>query len=345
MKSVQFLGNKTCQVRELADPSPRPGQVKVRMVVSGICGSDLWNYVKRPTRLKDKFMPGHEPSGIVEAVGEGVRHVNVGDRVVVYQQLTCGHCKHCRAGNLMFCPDRKALGHETHGAHADFVVVEERNVLPLPDELSFADGAVMACAGGTAFAALRKLDVSGRHTLVIFGQGPVGLSGLMLAKGMGARVICVEPCAERRQLAKTLGADHVIDPAEGGAESSVRDIAGGEGVDVALIATGNAKARQEAVACLANGGKAVFVGVGDRRDSVDFSHLLWRELTLTGSFVMPIHMYWDLARFMIEKQISLERMITHRFPIDQADEAFSLFAQGKTGKVVFEFCREKGLGQ
>ena len=337
MRGVLFLGDQTCEVREFADPSPRPGQVKVRMVVSGICGSDLWNYRKKPAQLKDKFIPGHEPSGIVEALGEGVRHVNVGDRVVVYHHLTCGRCKHCRAGNLMFCPHRKSLGHETHGAHADFVVVEERNVLPLPDELSFADGAVMACAGGTAFAALRKLGVSGRHTLAIFGQGPVGLSGLVLVKGMGARVICVEPCAERRQLSNTFGADHVIDPAEGGTESSARDLTGGEGVDVALIATGNSKARQEAVACLANGGKAVFVGVGDRRDSVDFSHLLWRELTLMGSFVMPIHMYWDLARFMIEKQISFERLITHRFALEQAGEAFSLFAEGKTGKVVFDW--------
>ena len=114
---------------------------------------------------------------------------------------------------------------------------------------------------------------------------------------------------------------------------------------MAPIAAGNSKARQEAVACLANGGKTVFVSVEDRCDWVGFSDLLWRELTLMGSSVMPIDMYWALGRLMIVEQVLLERTITHRLPIEQAAEAFSLFAEGKTGRVVSEFSREKGRGR
>jgi len=270
-------------------------------------------------------------------VGAGVDTVRVGDRVSVYHYLGCGHCKHCLAGYIQWCPERRGYGGPIHGADADFLLTDARNCLPLPDELGFAHGALIACAAGTAFSAMRKLGVSGEDTMVVFGQGPVGLCGLLVAKAMGGRVIAVEPIAERRALAGGLGADEVIDPDDVDAIQSIRDMTHGEGADLAFETSGSAAGQNGAVECLRLGGKAAFVGFGAREKTLNSRQIIGRQLTLMGSFVMPIFMYCDLVDFLIEHQLSLEDTITHRFSIKEAPEAFSLFDTAKTGKVVFEW--------
>jgi threonine dehydrogenase-like Zn-dependent dehydrogenase len=112
MKGVAFLGHGKCEARDFPDPQPKTGQVVVRMKASGICGSDLWRYKWTPSRLKYSVIPGHQPCGVVEAIGHGVRNVNVGERVSVYHLLACGHCKYCLSGDLMFCSDIYMTGEE-----------------------------------------------------------------------------------------------------------------------------------------------------------------------------------------------------------------------------------------
>ena len=338
MRGVVFPGDRRAEVREFPDPEPGPGQVVVRMQVSGLCGSDLHMYRQTSAeRAGNNTIPGHEPSGVVEAIGPGVSTVHVGDRVSVYHYLGCGHCKHCRAGNMQWCVERKGYGGPIHGADADLILSDERNCLPLPDELSFAHGALMACAAGTAFSSVRKLQVTGEDTVAIFGQGPVGLCGLLMAKAMGGRVIAVEPIAERRAVSKDLGADVVVDPGEGDVLAAIRDLTHGEGADMAFETSGSVAGQTGAVDCLRLGGKAVFVGFGAREKSISPAQFIGRQLTLMGSFVMPIHMYWDLADLILEHQLPLERMVTHRFSIEQAPEAFEVFDSGRTGKVILEW--------
>jgi propanol-preferring alcohol dehydrogenase len=308
------------------------------MKVAGLCGSDLHRYRETSEqRAGNNVIQGHEPSGIVEAVGVGVKTVHIGDRVSVYHYRGCGHCKHCLAGNIMWCPDRRGYGWHVHGSCADYLLTDERNCLPLPADLTFADGAFIACTAGTAFSAVRRLQVSGEDTVVIFGLGPVGMTGMLMAKAMGGRVIGVEPTVERQKLAHGFGVDAIIDPSQDDVLSAIRKLTGKEGVDLAFETSGSPAGRQAAADCLRVEGKAVFVGLGNEAPTFDLRPVIVRQLSVLGSYVMPIHMYWDLVDFIVQRQLPLEKLTTHRFPIDEAVEAFQVFDEGKTGKVVLEW--------
>jgi len=338
MRGVVFPGDRRAEVRDFPDPEPGPDEVVVRIKAAGLCGSDLHLYRQTAAqRAGNDTIPGHEPSGVVEALGPGVDTVQVGDRVSVYHYRGCGHCKHCRAGNVMWCAERRGYGGPIHGADADLLLTDARNCMPLPDELSYAHGALMACAAGTAFSSMHKLQVSGQDTLVIFGQGPVGLCGLLVAKALGGRVIGVDPIPERRALALQLGADKALDPGQTDVLTAVRDLTHGDGADLAFETSGSAAGQNGAVDCLRLGGKAVFVGFGVQDKTLNPSQFIGRQLTLMGSFVMPVYMYYDLAQFVLDHDLPLDRMVTHRFPLEKAPEAFALFDQGATGKVVLEW--------
>jgi (R,R)-butanediol dehydrogenase / meso-butanediol dehydrogenase / diacetyl reductase len=335
MKGVVFRGDRQAEIREFPDLQPGPGEAVVRLRASGLCGTDLHRY--RATAAErapflDKIY-GHEPSGVVAAVGAGVTDLHIGDRVSVYHYRGCGHCKYCRAGYIHWCPQRRG----GTAAYADMIVTDAICCLPLPAPLTFACGAAIACFLGTAFSAMRKLGASGEDTIAIFGLGPVGLGGLIVAKALGARVLGVEPIAERRSLAMSLGADEVFDPLATDAVAAIRGCTHGEGAALTFETAGQESAHAGAVACLRHGGKAVFAGLGIHKNTVDIVQAIDPELTLMGSHVMPLPMYWDLVDFIVDHQLPVERIITHRLPIDEAAEAFRLFDSGRTGKVILEW--------
>lgn len=337
MRGVIFLGDRQAQVRDYPDPQPGPGEVTVQLKAAGLCGSDLHLYRQTAAeRAGNATIPGHEPCGVVVALGPGATQVQVGDRVSVYHYRGCGHCRHCLAGNLMWCPERRGYGGPIHGADADYILTDARNCCPLPDELSFGAGAMMACNAGTAFSSISKLKLSGADTVAIFGQGPVGLAGTLFARAMGARVVVVEPVALRRDLALSLGAAAAIDPAQD-ALAAIRELTHGEGADASFETSGSAAGQNGAVDALRLGGRAVFVGLGAQDKTLNPSQFIGRQLTLMGSFVLPIHLYWEMMQFVLDHKIQLDALVTHRFPIERAAEAFALFDSGQTGKVLFEW--------
>jgi propanol-preferring alcohol dehydrogenase len=339
MKGIVFLGDRAVEVRNFPMPRPGPGEVLVQLKRAAICGSDLHVY-RRPKSFyegKVPWIPGHEPAGVVAELGAYCDQVRVGDRVTIYHYMGCGHCTQCRSGYIQFCAERRPLGQPgTVGPDADYIVVDERNCLLLPEELNFEDGAMIACIAGTCFTAARKLRPNGEDTVVVFGLGPVGLTGLLMVKAMGARVIGVDPVDERRALADALGADEVIDPGSVDVGDAVRDLTGGDGADGALETSGSPAAHRGVIEVLRRNGRGVFVGFGSREPSVNLTSIIGRQLTLMGSFVMPIHFYQDLVDFMLEHDLSaaFQRMITHRFPIAEAEEAFRVADAGKSGKVI-----------
>ena len=212
MKGVVLLGDSECCVKDFPDPVPGFGEVRVRMIATGICGSDLHLYHmdKESAKKRGDRIPGHEPCGIVDALGHGVTKVKEGDRVTINHWLGCGHCENCAAGNLMWCTEKRGYGGAIDGAHAEFVIADERNCVPMPDTMSFIDGAFIACPGGTAYSSMKKLDVRAGDTVAVFGLGPVGLSGVVLAKAMGGKVIGVDVIDKRGELAMQLGAEAVV---------------------------------------------------------------------------------------------------------------------------------------
>src|SRR5512147_538230 len=223
MRGAVFLGNRRIEVRTFPDPTPGPGEVVIQMKASGMCGSDLKFYRSAPGEAQkslgfsadaEPFIGGHEPCGVVAARGPGVseREAPIGQRVMDHHYSGCGVCAHCRLGWSQLCrAGITVYGVTAHGGHADYLKVPVRTLVELPEELSFAEGAAVACGTGTAFGALRRMRIAGGDTLAVFGQGPVGLSATVLGVAMGARVIAIETNKERAKLAAQFGADAVID--------------------------------------------------------------------------------------------------------------------------------------
>ena len=317
MKGVVFLGDRVAEVREFPMPKPGRGQVLVALKTAAICGSDLHTY-RRPKADfagKEPWIPGHEPAGEVVALGECCDRVKVGDRVTIYHWLGCGHCRHCLSGFMQWCEHRRGLGQpDAVGPDADYIVVDERNCLLLPDALSYDDGAMIACIAATGFSATRKLNLNGEDTIAVFGQGPVGLTGTIFAKALGARVIGIDVTKERLALGKKLGADEVLNPSEVNLVQAIKDLTGGMGADAAFETSGTGAAHQGIIDVLRYGGRASFVGVGSHGPTVNLTSIIGKQLTLMGSFVMPIHYYWDLVDFMLQHGLSAkyQQMITHR---------------------------------
>lgn len=338
MRGVVFTGDRKLEFMQFDDPTPGPREVVLEIKASGMCGSDL--HVYRAKEVKERFIAGHEPCGVVAAVGSGVteKEARIGDRVMDHHYGGCGVCKHCRGGWGQLCLEGTiTFGRTGHGAHAQYMKVPVRTLVPLPDELSFATGAAIACGTGTAFGALQRLDISGRDTIAIFGQGPVGLSATQLASAMGARVIALDISEERQKLAKDFGADAVIDPSKDDAVAAIRELTHGEGADLSLDCSSAPSARRDAVRCVRTWGKACFVG--ERGEvTLDVSNdLLRRQVTLIGSWTFSTMGQAACAQFIADRKVDAERLFTHRFKLDDAVEAYKLFDTQTTGKGVFLF--------
>jgi threonine dehydrogenase-like Zn-dependent dehydrogenase len=333
MRGVVFAGNRQVEIRAFADPEPGPGEALVRMRASGLCGSDL-----RPYRAPEgrPIISGHEPCGEVAALGPGVSGPAVGTRVMVHHYAGCGSCKYCRIGYEQLCrQDHVVYGFSAHGGNADYLLVPARTLIPLPDQITFEGGAAIACGTGTAYMALKKLDVSGRDTLAIYGQGPVGLSATLLGRAMGARIIAVDVSPERLELARGLGAEVVLNPNEVDPIEAIGDLTDREGADATLDCTGNATARAQTVRSARVWGRACFVGEGGTVTLEPSPDIIHKHLTLYGSWTFSTVGLDECARFVVDRQIPLDRLITHRYRLDQAEEAFRTFDAGATGKCVF----------
>jgi threonine dehydrogenase-like Zn-dependent dehydrogenase len=349
MRGAVFLGNKKIEIRNFPDPTPGPGEVVIQMKASGMCGSDLKFYRPPPGEAQkalglggnaEPFIAGHEPCGVIAARGPGVseKEAPIGQRVMDHHYAGCGVCGHCRVGWSQLCREGIVVyGVTANGGHADYFKAPARTLVPLPDELSFAEGAAVACGTGTAFGALRRMQLAGGQTLAVFGQGPVGLSATMIGAKMGARVIAIETNPERATLAKQFGADAALDASRMDIEKTLKEMTRGEGVDLALDCTGIAAARLAAVRSVKTWGTACYVGEGGEVTLDVSKDLLRRQVTLIGSWTFSAMGMAECARFIRDSGIKLDRIFTHRWKLDQADEAYRVFDQQSSGKGVIEF--------
>lgn len=337
MKGVLLPGGREVEVTELPDPAPGPGQVVLRPRASTICGSDVRaiyrEHLGTGAEAYRMVVAGHEPCGDVVAVGNGVRRVAAGDRVVVYHISGCGLCEDCRRGYQISCTgaERAAYGWQRDGGHAELLLAQERDLIPLPDSLTYEDGACVACGGGTAYEALSRAGVSGRDTVLVTGLGPVGLMTGLLARALGAaRVVGTDPTSSRRQAALDVGA---ADVAVDGADDDALAGALGEGAEVAVDCSGATAGRATAVRWVRRWGRVVLVGEGGRLDVDASEQLLHRAVTVIGSWVTSTVRMAELLRLMDRHDLHLDVVVTDRFGLDQAAEAYRVADTGRAGKV------------
>src|ERR1041384_3939020 len=345
MRAVTFLGNRKLELAEFPDPTPGAGEVVLDIKASGMCGSDLKFY--RATggasslglgKVSGPIIAGHEPCGVVAAVGPGVPEnvARVGDRVMVHHYHGCGTCEHCLTGWSQMCVGGSIVyGAAGPGAHAPHMKVPAHTLVPLPESLSFATGAAISCGTGTAFGALRRMNLSGRDTVAIVGQGPVGLSATQLAAQMGARVIALDVSEERLARAKEFGAWETVNPRSNDPVGAIKDLTHGYGAEFTLDTSSQPEGRISAVRATKVWGTTCFVG--ERNNvTIDVSpDMLRKQLTIVASWTFSQMGQAECAQFIADRGIDVEKLFTHQWKLDQADEAYKLFDTQTTGKGVF----------
>jgi threonine dehydrogenase-like Zn-dependent dehydrogenase len=347
MKGIVFTGDRTVAMQNFPDPTPGPDDVVLQMKASGMCGSDLKFYRSAPGEAQKALglgssepkIAGHEPCGVVVAVGSNVspKQAWLGQRAMVHHYRGCGACPHCSTGWMQLCVEGVAevYGATGHGGHAEYIKVPARTLVTLRDELSFATGAAIACGTGTAWGALKRLELTGDQTIAIFGQGPVGLSATQLAAAMGARVIALDVSNERLTRAKEFGATHLINPKDGNVLQAIKELTHGLGAHASLDASSSPQARRQAVQCVRTWGKACFVGEGGNVELDVSPDMLRRQVTLIGSWTFSTVGQKECNDFVADRGIDVDKLFTHQWTLDQADEAYKLFDKQTEGKGVF----------
>lgn len=337
MRAAFLPGGRRVDLQEIDDPTPGYGQVVVGMRASTICGSDLRAIYREhlgegPEAYQD-VVGGHEPAGRVLEVGEGVNRIKVGDRVVAYHISGCGQCDDCRRGYQISCtsPRRAAYGWQRNGGHADLLLAEERDLLVLPDELTFVDGACVACGFGTAYEALCRLGISGRDRLLVVGLGPVGNAAGLMGKAMGATtVVGVDVSPERRQLAVDLGAVDIAVPA--GDDDQLVELLG-DGAETAIDCSGNGIGQLAALKHTRRWGRTALVGEGGQL-SVDVSEvIIHRQLTVHGSWVTSTVRMAELLQNLVRWGLHPDKVVSDTFPLERAAEAYEIADTGASGKI------------
>jgi threonine dehydrogenase-like Zn-dependent dehydrogenase len=346
MKGVVFAGDRKIELREFPDPTPGPGEVVLEIRASGMCGSDLKFYraVGGAASLGFKtaggpVIGGHEPCGVVVAVGPGVseKQARVGMRAMQHHYRGCGVCPHCSTGWMQLCVEGVAevYGITGNGAHARYMKCPARTLVPLPDALSFETGAAIACGTGTAWGALQRLGLQGDHTIAIFGQGPVGLSATQLAAHMGARVIALDTSEARLARAKEFGADALINPkTTENVVQAIRELTHGRGAHLSLDSSSSPEARAQAVRCVRTWGTACFVGEGDTVTLDVSNDMLRRQVTIIASWTFSTVGQGECAQYVADRGVDVDRLFTHRWRLEQAEEAYRLFDTQSAGKGV-----------
>jgi threonine dehydrogenase-like Zn-dependent dehydrogenase len=287
---------------------------------------------------------GHEPCGQIVRVGPGCRRFAMGDRVIVYHISGCGVCNDCRRGYMISCTSsvyRRAYGWQRDGGMADFLLAEEKDLIWLPPQLSFADGAQVACGFGTVYEGLEKIGISGNDAVLITGLGPVGLATGALCRKLGARkIIGIDVVPERMKLARDLGVcDEVLSSGPDNV-AEVRLLTGGAGVERAVDCSANDGARATAIRATRKWGRIVFLGEGGRVEFNPSPDIIHDQKTIFGSWVTSTWRMEELVERLVAWNLHPADLITHRFALDHVSEAYSLMASGKCGKVAVCFDEE-----
>ena len=306
-------------------PVPTIGSrdVLVKIKASGICQSDL--HLWRGAAPNLPLIPGHENSGIVEKIGEQVWNVKVGDRVVCDNAITCGECYNCESGRAQFCDSISDVGWNRAGGYAEYIALPFRSVYPLPEQISFEEGAVTGCAVVTAYHAAKKADIKLGSTVVVFGLGGIGYHVVKLAWAFGAgRVIAVDIDDRKLARAKKLGSE-IINPNTEVVEDSVKKLTNGRGADYVFEAIGNAKTVLSALRVAGKGAKVVFIGICfGKIEIAPWDDLAAKELQVTGCNDHPPHEMMEIIELVKQRKIDLTDSITHRIKLDEVNRGIEM---------------------
>jgi threonine dehydrogenase-like Zn-dependent dehydrogenase len=327
MRQVKFLGNSRVAIVEAPDPRPKENEVLVRLRASGICGSELHAY------KSEKGLPtngGHEVTGEI-VVAPARSKWQAGDRVGIHAVWGCGKCEWCQQGKYTYC-QKRASG--LSGCHADLMTAPEHCCLKLPDDVPDDVGVLLTGDGlGVPYHTSLRMNTKGGDFVLVVGAGPIGLGSILMQAYLGAEVIAVDIVGERLKLARELGARHTINSKQSDAVAAVRELTKGAMCAATINSVGSDECLRTCIRCTAVRGVIMNLG-GVTKMTLDISgDLVYRDLSLMGSWFYHFCEFPEMVR-LFRRGLAVAKLITHQFPLAEADKAYREFVAGNTGKVI-----------
>jgi len=331
MKAALYYANNDIRIVDVPVPEIGPGEILVEMKACGICGSDVMEWYRKP---KAPLFFGHEVTGVVRKVGEGVSSFKVGDRVFVHHHVPCFVCHYCQRGSYTMCPTYHKSSIDP-GGFAEFIRVPsinvERGMLKLPPEISFEEGTLiepLSCA----LRGLKKSGLREGDTVVIIGCGVSGLLHVQMAKLLGAGVIIATDFIEYKlQKAEKLGADYTINPQKEDLKKKIRAINQGRLADVVVVTPGSSFAIEQGISVADKGATVYIFGPPAPDDKLSFipNYLFFSEINIISSYSSYIAETTAALSYIQKGRINCKELITHRFSLDKIGDAMKLAAEAK----------------
>lgn len=320
-------------------PSPRIGEVLIKVSKAAICGTDVHIYnwdAWSQQRIDPPVVIGHEYVGEIVALGDGVTGLHIGQRVSSESHVVCGRCRNCLAGNEQWCENTTIVGVNLNGAFAEYLCVPDVNVMPLPDDIP-EDVASFYDALGNATHTALMFDVRGENVLIT-GAGPIGLMAAKISKFCGARSVVITDVKDYRlDLARSMGVDAAVNVSREGLENAMRKVNIEGGFDIGMEMSGNPAGLAQLLKALRNGGKAALLGIFSSGPSdTDWNDIIFKGLTVQGITGRRTD-NWHQMSALIQGGLDMLPVVTHRYHYTDFEKGFSAMKSGESGKVVFDW--------
>lgn len=326
-------------MHEVDKPGIGVNDVLIKIKKTSICGTDMHIYkwdswaqhtIRIPTTI------GHEYVGVIEAIGEEVVGLSVGERVTGEGHIACGMCRNCRRGRRHICENTIGVGVNRDGAFAEYLALPASNVIKVNPSISDEIAAIMDPLGNATHTALEFRTLA--EDVLITGAGPIGCMCAAICRFAGARnVVVADPNPYRRKLAMEMGATAATNPEEESLEAMLPRVGMTRGFDIGLECSGSSRALNEMITHMYNGGKIALLGILPSGAQVDWNDIIFRGLTLKGIYGRQMFETWYMMSQMLLSGLNVSKVITHRFPVDEYQNAFDAMQSGKCGKVILEW--------
>ena len=326
-------------LEEIDKPSVGHNDVLIRVKRTAICGTDIHIYQWDDWASKTIPVPltvGHEFYGEVVECGVEVKGFNAGDRVSAEGHVTCGVCRNCRAGRRHLCMNSVGVGVNRAGAFADYLCVPAFNVFKLPDAISDEMASILDPLGNATHTAL-SFDLVGEDVLIT-GAGPIGIMAVAIARYAGARHVVITDINDYRlELARNMGASVTLNVTSGSLDQTMQDLGMEEGFDVGMEMSGNPSAFRDMLRTMHHGGKIALLGIPPEEMAIDWNQVIFKGLVIKGVYGREMFETWYKMSSMLQSGLDVESIITHRFPLEDYEQAFQLMESGQSGKIILSW--------
>ena len=336
---VKALSEPGLWQQDVPEPKARRDEVLIRVLRTGICGTDLhieqWNEWAR-SAITTPLVIGHEFVGEVAGWGEDVEHLHMGELVGAEGHIVCGRCRNCMAGRRHLCAHTLGIGVQRDGAFAEYIVMPAVNLWPHIGKIDLDVAAIFDPFGNAVHVASQFSVIA--EDVLITGAGPIGIMAAQVARHSGARHVVITDVSEYRlELARKVGVTRAIDVRATTLTEVQAELGMKEGFDVGFEMSGQSAALRDMILNMSHGGRIAILGIPEHEFAIDWNQVVFKMLTLKGVYGRQIFESWYEMSVFTQSGLDISPVVTHRFPYDQFEEAFAVAHSGKCGKVVLDW--------